>query len=127
MEVMHTVTGGNGLHLTSLSAFQAHLSGHGDSEWREAYSGETFAKEVMAVCSDAASREKPVVVAHSFGGFVGLETAHHYGDQLRGVVFADFTVAPRAQYVEWGNQRPSVEPQDPRFMKIVTLLLGVID
>jgi len=81
------------------------LSGHGDSEWREAYSGETFAKEVMAVCSDANLGEKPIVVAHSFGGFVGLETAHHYGDQLRGVVFADFTVAPRAQYVEWGNQR----------------------
>ena len=29
------------------------LSGHGDSDWRAAYSGETFAKEVIAVCRDA--------------------------------------------------------------------------
>lgn len=81
------------------------LSGHGDSGWRTAYSGESFAREVMAVCRAADLGEKPMIVAHSFGGFVGLETAHRYGDQLGGVVFADFTVAPRSQYVEWGKQR----------------------
>jgi len=81
------------------------LSGHGDSGWRAAYSGESFAEEVMAVCREAELGQNPIIVAHSFGGFVGLETAYRYGAQLGGIVFADFTVAPRSQYVEWGKQR----------------------
>ena len=81
------------------------LSGNGDSEWREAYSGKLFAEEVMAVCNAAQLGEKPFVVAHSFGGFVGLETGHYFGDSLGGIIFADFTVEPPEKYVEWGKQK----------------------
>jgi pimeloyl-ACP methyl ester carboxylesterase len=87
-------------------------SGNGDSGWRERYSGAQLAAEVRAVCDAAALGPRPFVVGHSFGGFVVLETAHRYGAELGGVIFMDFTVAPRAQYVEWGlrAQREGVKP-----------------
>ncbi|XOV88003.1 MAG: alpha/beta fold hydrolase [Pseudomonadota bacterium] len=80
------------------------LSGNGDSGWRERYSGEVFAREVKAVCEAAELGEKPFVVAHSFGGFVALETGHYFGQELGGIIFGDFTVAPPEQYVEWGKE-----------------------
>jgi pimeloyl-ACP methyl ester carboxylesterase len=89
------------------------LSGNGDSGWREKYSGDIFAKEVMAVADAAELGEHPYVVAHSFGGFVALETGHLFGDQLGGILFADFTVAPPEQYVEWGLGAESRGPTRP--------------
>lgn len=80
------------------------LSGHGDSGWREKYSGEIFAKEVAAVCKAARLGEKPFVVAHSFGGFVALEAGYEFGDELGGILFADFTVMPPENYNEWGRE-----------------------
>jgi pimeloyl-ACP methyl ester carboxylesterase len=87
-------------------------SGNGDSGWRERYSGVQLADEVWAVCAAAGLGPRPFVVGHSFGGFVVLETAHRYGEDLGGVVFMDFTVAPRSQYVEWGMRatREGVKP-----------------
>ncbi len=80
------------------------LSGNGDSEWRPRYSGEGFAREVKSVCDDAGLGERPFVVAHSFGGFVALETGHYYGEELGGIIFCDFTVSPPENYTEWGGQ-----------------------
>jgi len=80
------------------------LSGNGNSGWREKYSGEIYAKEVRAVCEAAALGEKPFVVAHSFGGYVALEAGHHFGSELGGIIFADFTVSPPEDYTEWGRQ-----------------------
>ena len=77
------------------------LSGNSNSDWRERYSGELFAREVWAVCAAAQLGPRPFVVGHSVGGFAALETGHHYGDQLGGVLFMDFTVAPPEQYIEW--------------------------
>ncbi len=87
-------------------------SGNGDSGWRERYSGAQLAAEVWAVCEAAQLGPRPFIVGHSFGGFVVLETAHRWGDALGGVVFMDFTVAPRSQYVEWGMRatREGVKP-----------------
>ncbi|MDA1077108.1 MAG: alpha/beta fold hydrolase, partial [Proteobacteria bacterium] len=42
-------------------------SGNGDSGWRDRYSGETFAREVWAVCKAADLGPQPIVVGHSFG------------------------------------------------------------
>ncbi len=91
------------------------LSGNGDSGWRERYSGELFAREVMAVCDAAELGERPFVVGHSFGGFVTLEVGHHFGDQLGGIIFADFTVEPPERYEEWGKEfeRRGGEPARP--------------
>lgn len=81
------------------------LSGHGDSDWRAQYSGKAFAEEARTVIRAAALGDNPYVVAHSFGGFVGLELGHYFGAELGGIIFADFTVAPRERYIEWGLQR----------------------
>ena len=78
------------------------LSGNGASDHRAAYSGAQLAAEVFGVCEGAELGPRPFVIGHSFGGFVALETAHHYGDRLAGVIFNDFTVRPPEDYVEWG-------------------------
>ena len=70
------------------------LSGMGDSDHRAQYSPEGFAAEVVAVMDDAKFGADSIVVGHSFGGFVVLETGHYYGDRLGGIVLADFTVSP---------------------------------
>ena len=87
------------------------LSGNGNSGWRERYSGGGFAQEVWAGCQTAELGPKPIVVGHSFGGFAALEAAHYFGDQMTGVLFMDFTVAPEADYIEWGRrvEREGVE------------------
>ena len=88
------------------------LSGNGDSDWRERYQAKDFADETWAVCDAADLGMRPYVVGHSFGGFVALETAHHYSADMAGLVLMDFTVAPPEQYVEWGlrAEREGVQP-----------------
>jgi pimeloyl-ACP methyl ester carboxylesterase len=102
------------------------LSGNGDSGWRDRYTGEMFAREVMAVVDAAELGELPVVVAHSFGGFVALETGHHFGDRLGGIVFCDFTVEPPERYVEWGLdvQRKGVSARPTRIYEDKATALG---
>ncbi|MEZ5180786.1 MAG: alpha/beta hydrolase [Acidimicrobiales bacterium] len=69
------------------------LSGHGDSDRREAYSLERWADEVMAVADDAGIDGPPVVVGHSMGGFVTIATAAMHSDRLAGVIVLDSPVA----------------------------------
>jgi len=74
------------------------LSGMGDSDWRrDGYAMELFAREELAVCEDAGMfklDEPPVIVAHSFGGFVTMLTGGLYGNRLAGVVIVDSPVNP---------------------------------
>lgn len=73
------------------------LSGMGDSDWRDHYTMELFAEEQLAVCQDAGMfdvGEPPVIVAHSFGGFVTMLTGALYGDRLYGTVIVDSPVNP---------------------------------
>ncbi|HRW37525.1 MAG TPA: alpha/beta hydrolase [Aquihabitans sp.] len=69
------------------------LSGHGDSDRREAYSLERWADEVMAVADDAGIDGPPVVVGHSMGGFVTIATAAMHSERLAGVIVLDSPVA----------------------------------
>lgn len=72
-------------------------SGMGDSDWREAYSAELFAKEIFAAV-DAAQLEaggvKPIVVGHSFGGFPTLYCAARHPERLRGAIMVDSSIQP---------------------------------
>jgi pimeloyl-ACP methyl ester carboxylesterase len=88
------------------------LSGNGDSDWRERYSGKNFADEVWNVCQAAGIGDRPYVVGHSFGGYAALETGDIYGSQLGGILFMDFTTAPPEKYLEWGAriEREGVVP-----------------
>lgn len=68
------------------------LSGHGDSGRRDSYSHEAWAREVMAVADAAEFPGPPVLVGHSLGGLVTIQTASDYGDRLRGAVIIDTPV-----------------------------------
>jgi len=73
------------------------FSGMGDSDWRKNYSAELFSEEQMAVCEAAGmfdNAEPPVIVAHSFGGFITMLTGARHGDRLAGTVIVDSPVNP---------------------------------
>ena len=73
------------------------FSGMGDSAWRDRYGFEAFTAEQIAVCEDAGlfdGSATPVIVAHSFGGFITLNTAKQHGDRLAGVVIVDSGLRP---------------------------------
>jgi pimeloyl-ACP methyl ester carboxylesterase len=73
------------------------LSGMGDSQWRGEYSMEIFVREQLAVCEAAGMfvpAEPPIIVAHSFGGFVTMLTGALHGDRLAGTVIVDSPVNP---------------------------------
>jgi pimeloyl-ACP methyl ester carboxylesterase len=74
------------------------FSGMGDSGWRPGgYAMETFAREQLAVCEHAGMfepAEPPIVVGHSFGGFVTILSGALYGERLKGTVIVDSPVNP---------------------------------
>jgi pimeloyl-ACP methyl ester carboxylesterase len=83
-------------HVAPLLAVTHHvvaldLSGHGDSDRREAYSLRDWAAEVMAVAADSFTAP-PVVIGHSMGGMVALAAATWHGRDLTGVIVIDTPV-----------------------------------
>ncbi len=84
-------------------AVALHLSGHGDSGRREAYSHELWAEEVMAVAEAAGFPGPPVIVGHSLGGMVTIQTAATHGDVLAGAVIVDAPVRKPSPEVEEGR------------------------
>ena len=73
------------------------ITGMGDSGWHEKYTIEAFAEEQMAVCEDAGffdGEEPPIIVGHSFGGFITILTGALYGERLAGTVIVDSPVNP---------------------------------
>jgi pimeloyl-ACP methyl ester carboxylesterase len=84
-------------------AVAIHLSGMGDSGRRDTYSHETWAREVMAVSDDAGFPGPPVVVGHSLGGMVTIQTAATFGDKLAGAVIVDAPVRRPAPESEEGR------------------------
>lgn len=76
------------------------FSGMGGSGWRDTYSLQTMADEAMAVADATGLFDgggKPLVVAHSFGGFVALRLAEQHGTRLGGVVAVDTPLLSREQ------------------------------
>jgi pimeloyl-ACP methyl ester carboxylesterase len=78
------------------------LSGHGDSDRREQYSLDTWAREVLAVAAEAGttteagSTAASVVIGHSMGGLVTLRLATLAGSQIAGAVAIDSPVRDMA-------------------------------
>jgi pimeloyl-ACP methyl ester carboxylesterase len=76
------------------------FSGMGGSDWREAYAAPLMAEEAMAVaqaCGLFDAPRPPVVVGHSFGGFVSLLCAQQHGARLAGVITLDMPLMSREQ------------------------------
>jgi pimeloyl-ACP methyl ester carboxylesterase len=78
------------------------FGGFGDSGYRQEYSAQGFVDELMAVCADAGFGDNTIIVGHSFGGFVTLQTALEHGTRLKGVVLVDSPVRP-PDY-DWENR-----------------------
>ena len=72
------------------------LSGHGDSDRRDRYSLDTWAREVLAVVDEAGSAAASVVIGHSMGGLVTLRLATLAGSQIAGAVAIDSPVRDMA-------------------------------
>lgn len=76
------------------------FSGMGGSDWRGTYSAQTMADEAMAVAAAGGlfdAQRPPLVVGHSFGGFVSLLCAHQHGARLDGVFTLDMPLMSREQ------------------------------
>jgi pimeloyl-ACP methyl ester carboxylesterase len=113
------------------------LSGHGDSDHRDAYQLEQWTREVMAVASAGGIDGHPVVVGHSMGGFVTIATAALHEEDLTGVIVCDSPVAsedpeiasfrlreafgrPRTyESIEDGLQRFRTVPGQPNYLDYV--------
>ena len=67
------------------------MSGMGDSDWRPTYSVDQSVDEVFGVikASGAGEGGRPIVVGHSFGGWVTLAAVEREGEQLLGAVVID--------------------------------------
>src|SRR5258708_5133213 len=72
------------------------LSGHGDSDRRDRYSLDTWAREVLAVVAETGSAAASVVIGHSMGGLVTLRLATLAGSQIAGAVAIDSPVRDMA-------------------------------
>jgi pimeloyl-ACP methyl ester carboxylesterase len=85
------------------------FAGMGGSDWRDAYSTPTMADEAMAVAQASGlfdAPRPPVVVGHSFGGFVSLLCAQQHGARLGGVFTLDMPLMSREQ--RQARARPSM-------------------
>lgn len=66
------------------------VSGMGDSGWRDRYSLNGVVDELFAVIEAARlTRGRPLVVGHSFGGWVTLAAVERAGERLAGAVVID--------------------------------------
>jgi pimeloyl-ACP methyl ester carboxylesterase len=72
-------------------------SGMGGSDWRKAYSFASFGAEMLAAIDEGGlldCDEKPLVAAHSFGGFIAMYAAATFGERFKGVALIDAAVSP---------------------------------
>jgi pimeloyl-ACP methyl ester carboxylesterase len=100
------------------------FSGMGDSDWRNGYTMDLFAREQLAVCEASGlfdNETRPIIVAHSFGGFVTVLTGAEYGDRFEGVVIVDSPINPPDRHTDrpptkrGGRVYPTLEAALARF------------
>ena len=65
------------------------MSGMGDSDHRDSYLRDTWAKEILTVADEARLPNNTVVVAHSFGGLMALRACNIAPDRFSGLVLVD--------------------------------------
>jgi len=116
---------GNGAHADWWSAFAPFfsaqgrvgafsLSGMGRSEWREAYSMDMYAREMLAVANRLGLFEgegKPWLVAHSMGGLpAAILAASEHGDRFQGLILVDSGAMPLRNSDPMEHRRPWTNP-----------------
>ena len=71
------------------------LSGMGDSDWRPKYNIDQKIDEILAVCDAAKlnAHGRPLIVGHSFGGWVTLSAVERSGQSFSGAVIIDSPIS----------------------------------
>ena len=85
------------------------FGGMGGSDWRAGYSVQAMADEAMAVAEGEGlfdAPAPPLIVGHSFGGFVSLLCAQQHGARLGGVFTLDMPLMSREHRA--ARVRPSI-------------------
>lgn len=76
------------------------LRGHGESDKpQQDYTMTAYADDVHWLCQQVGINKR-IVIGHSMGGLIALETAARYPDFAAGVVVMDTPIAPSAPFVE---------------------------
>ncbi len=75
--------------LDDYQAAAMNLTGMGDSDYRYAYDGTTYAEEIKAVCDDAGFGSDVVLVAHSFGGYMAVKAANLFAERFGALILVD--------------------------------------
>lgn len=65
------------------------LSGMGDSDHRDEYSAEMYAKEIIAVADHCNMGPETILVSHSFGGVMSIKAVAQNPDRFKGLVLLD--------------------------------------
>ncbi|MCB1644006.1 MAG: alpha/beta hydrolase [Pseudomonadales bacterium] len=65
------------------------LSGMGDSDHRDEYSSDTYAREIVAVADYLQMPQNTIVVAHSFGGLMSLRCFALHPGRFAGLILVD--------------------------------------
>lgn len=83
------------------------LAGMGNSGWRDVYSMDDHAADVMVAAEAGGAFEigKPVLAGHSFGGFVTLSAAISVGDKLKAGIILDSPIRPQTEQREGAPPR----------------------
>jgi pimeloyl-ACP methyl ester carboxylesterase len=74
--------------LTGYRVVALDLTGHGDSDRRDAYDPLLWAREVVAVAA-AEELDRPVVIGHSMGGWVAVTVGVEHPGAVAAVAFVD--------------------------------------
>ncbi len=92
------------------------LGGLGDSGRRERYSMSLLVEEVFAVAEAAGLYEagRPMVVGHSFGGYVTLACVEQAGERLKGAVVVDSPIRVPDPDEGYNITEPRKEGEEPK-------------
>lgn len=65
------------------------LSGMGDSDHRDEYSAEMYAREILAVADHCNMGAETILVSHSFGGVMSIKAVAQNPDRFKGLILLD--------------------------------------
>lgn len=95
------------------------ISGMGDSDWRETYSCDLVIDEIFAVIDAAGLGDngRPIVIGHSFGGWMTLAAVERDGEKLGGAIVVDSPLGVpdpdegyRVSQQKKGEDSPEIRP-----------------
>ncbi len=97
------------------------FSGMGDSGYRDRYGSEFHVPELAAVIADGNLGARPLLVGHSFGGYMVMCYGHRYPEALSGAVIVDSPLRPEDAEGD-KSERAYIKPKSifPDFETIVS-------